>query len=512
MPQILELPQEIILNIAEKVWNTDLDNFTSTCRTIHDIACGILSEHQKRKEKYKYITYGDPARTCNEATWVHPTLMLRDLLRYDLLSYPIMIQLSDYHYDAVGWDDGRASDSSDDDAGDRPFSSSEVHQALKSFSEDVAPLVEACPYLKDKDDDDMSSIKTGIISRGSIGATLGFLLLLLPNLQVVHTTDYGMSSRGMGDVKAIMDKLITAIRGTENSKPPGYPLSKLRKLNLERSDRGVHGDLWDLDFFAPFFFLPSMRFIKGHCISSCGESWKYPGLASNIERLSFPEGEISAESLTTYLRPIKNLRKFQCTNEYHIPIDSHEVVSLLLQTAAHSLTSLNLSGKATDYGFLSAPFQGRYFIGSLQGFKVLKQVKLIAPMFFERMEPDDEVYRLRPRDTLPGRPCRFVDLLPPSIQDISLEVGDANLDQLLALLEGLPPDGKQDKLPELETISFDSSERLKQKLDENVLHFFKTHNVVAHIGDDAPWTTTIIFGEMEGEGDEDEEGEQLEHQ
>lgn len=61
-----------------------------------------------------------------------------------------------------------------------------IDRALKSFPQDVAPLVRACPYLNDEYED----LAGAVLGEGDIGATLGFLLTLLPNLEMIHITDY----------------------------------------------------------------------------------------------------------------------------------------------------------------------------------------------------------------------------------------------------------------------------------------------------------------------------------
>lgn len=78
--QLLSLPNESLLNIIIKTSNVDLDSFASTCTTIYNLATNALQGHQKRKRQYSSITYGDPEATGDNTTWVHPTLMLRDLL------------------------------------------------------------------------------------------------------------------------------------------------------------------------------------------------------------------------------------------------------------------------------------------------------------------------------------------------------------------------------------------------------------------------------------------------
>ena len=81
---LLGLPNELLLQIIHSVANADLDSFTSTCKTLRSLADDALRGHRARKAMYAHITYGDPEENDPRTTWVHPTLILRDLLRDDL--------------------------------------------------------------------------------------------------------------------------------------------------------------------------------------------------------------------------------------------------------------------------------------------------------------------------------------------------------------------------------------------------------------------------------------------
>ena len=86
-PSLLQLPYELFANIFPSVPNSDLENFTLTCKRIHALATKPLQEHGSRQNDFGRIAYGYP-KVKGEPSWVHPTLMLLDLFHDDLLYYP----------------------------------------------------------------------------------------------------------------------------------------------------------------------------------------------------------------------------------------------------------------------------------------------------------------------------------------------------------------------------------------------------------------------------------------
>ena len=143
---LLDLPNEVLLQIISDIPNAALDSFAATCKTLRGLANGALRQHRARKAIYAHVTYGDPAKDDEETTWVHPTLMLRDLLRNDLFSYPRTLSINDHAYEGADWDDGRVYND-DDDGGCDEDRQSEVYRALQDFPDDVGSLVKDCPYV-----------------------------------------------------------------------------------------------------------------------------------------------------------------------------------------------------------------------------------------------------------------------------------------------------------------------------------------------------------------------------
>lgn len=207
--------------------------------------------------------------------------MLRDLLAEDLFCYPTQLSINDHLRECACWDDGRDYHDSDSESEsglqDRY---SEVDVALESFPEHVDPLVRTCPYLHDDES------KAGVLREGSIGATLGFLLTLLPDLAVlINTKCSNYAWTGTKGVKAIVQNILQMGYGHGHAlKTATPPLAKLKKVVFTRSDEATGGDTYGLEAWAPFWYLPSMRSVHAEYINP-SDNWNYSGFESSIEEL-----------------------------------------------------------------------------------------------------------------------------------------------------------------------------------------------------------------------------------
>ena len=459
MRQLLDLPSEVILNILEQVSNADLDNFTSTCSLIYHLALKVLQGHRWRKHHYANITYGDPDWTRDETTWVHPTLMLRDLVAGDLLYYPRAMYVNDNR--DGDWDDGRyyTSDDEDDFPHDRrPYT--EIDRALEWFPRDIQPLCAASPYLSLGGDKEILAKR--IVCKGRIGTTLGFLLTLLPSLDSLHIKDYNKYSSGIEDLKTIIENVIHSNQNASEKFPSKRALSKLRSLTFSRT-RGFMGAMWDLHVYAPFFYLPGIRILQADSVMADKDTWSYPGMHSNIEELYFERSDISMECFNTYLKDTKALRnfKYDTHNHGHYDPSLKKLVQNLLEVASHSLHSLDLRGPLRMPDSLEAVHGRPRFIGSLKGFQELKYIKIHASMLIEPLEKEfnQDTY---PRDPTPGRPCKLIDILPASTIGLTLHYG-SKATVVLAMLRGLK-DMKATALPSFKSLEVEDATYLEQEV------------------------------------------------
>lgn len=150
-----------------------------------------------------------------------------------------------------------------------------------------------------------------ILQEREIGATLGFLLTLLPNMQTIYITDYNEHLHGAGNLRFIIDKVATASHASTTPSSSARPCSRLYEMTFPRSDEGGNGDNWDLGMHAPIFYLPSMRTIRASHLTGIRDEWSYPGLRSNIETFEMCSSKINIKSFDHYLKDITHLREFR---------------------------------------------------------------------------------------------------------------------------------------------------------------------------------------------------------
>ena len=455
---LLSFPNEILIHIISRIFNADLDNFTSTCKIIRALSAGTLREHRTRQKGFRHITYGrqySPDR--DSATWVHPTLMLRDLIHNDLLCYPVVLSLNKTN------DDNTASDP-------------DVDHGLRSLAKEVEPLIEMCTCFRGDE-----ALSRGVLKEGDIGATLGLLLNVLPNLRDLKIIHYRERSPGNGSLKRILDRILTTTQNTPRGSIP-CP-SKLESVIFRRFDRVLNmADNETLSTYTPLFYLPSMRSI---CVDGTNteESWAYPGVQSNINRLEIRElhtSTIKHDSLRAYLKTTQNLLQFKYVAIYaNMAYDASrsqvkEIAQTVLEQAGHSLHYLYLTCWFINCGPDCVPLAraGGLFIGSLKAFRVLEGIQVGASMLVEPVETRDRILT-DPVSARSGRVQRLIDILPSSIVGLLVideprVTGSGNGVDIGAMLEGLP-ESKADLLPYLRGVTFKSDRPSQTVINSNLL-------------------------------------------
>ena len=472
---LLSFPNEILILIISQISNADLDNFTSACQRFQALGADTLREHRIRKQVFTHISCGNHIRldenwmVGKEKTWGHPTLMLRDLIRDDLLCYPTTFSFNDPgSYDAFCDDYDSDSDSvSDSENGtDR---CSEVDRALKSFAKDVQPLIEMCPCFDGNED-----LSRGVLG-GDIGATLGLLLNVLPNLRRLKIADFRERSLGEGSLKRILDNmLITSQNPQEGSTPP---LSKLKSVIFKRHGTEVYKpDNVSLSTFAPLFYFPSMRVFRADYLRANEDSWTYPGVLSHINRLEFYMSTINDKDLKTCLKATQDLMHFEYVGDCDVlygqsrpPI--RELTQTVLEQVGYTLRYLDIQCWADHYNLCRA---GGHFVGFLKAFRVLETVQVGGSMFVEPVETTDRIFA-DPVSTRKGRTRRLIDILPPSVVRITFnsEIGfpGSGIEGDVATMLQSLPESKADLLPHLELVTFDLNEPEETIIiDSELLH------------------------------------------
>ena len=307
----------------------------------------------------------------------------------------------------------------------------------------------------------------GILEEGDIGATLGLLISLLPNLTGLEITDYNDGSDGIANLKQILDEMLNfkVDASNLNHVDSTYPMCKLRELSITRSDQGIHGDDWDTSMYAPLFYLPSMQSISVGYLRTAGELWSYSGHRSCLKRLSFQSAEMDLQSFETYTKDIENLQELRLSLKRNNGIPSSNLLPIgkaiqaLLSSAGHSLRHLEIAKAKSNRLRYSANQQ---YIGSLRGFQVLETVKIPAYILITLLQRSEDPFNNVVTAPL-GQPSRLIDYFPPSLVRITF-TGDSsflpgielitNTQIIIDMLQELP-ETKSEFLPLLESVVFE---------------------------------------------------------
>lgn len=200
-------------------------------------------------------------------------------------------------------------------------------------------------------------------------------------------------------------------------------LSKLSNVELtwpQGSGQNANSRLIHL-----FAGLPSMRYLRATKLIDLGDKWNAAHSNSPLTMLVLDECEIYPESLERIIASIMALQMFsyelylqngedpfEIARETYMkrlkPQKPKEIVHSLLQSASHSLVSLDLTDNAHWSGQLIR--QG-HFIGSFQGFRVLKRLRVEHRMFAEY----DSWLSVRCL-----RVHRMIDVIPVSVESVTL--------------------------------------------------------------------------------------------
>lgn len=171
MSRLLAFPNETLLQVINEVVHVDLENLTLSCKLIYELGKHALQTHRKRKAKYTNIICG-PIRDGKNATELHPTLLLRDVLMdSDVALYPLHLSLSAFIH-TFG-----------------PSVLDEAIRILPELNDIVKSIIHRIPYAENEFEEEWISS----VLKGGRCSTVVLLLCLLPNLQSFSTSCHGMS-------------------------------------------------------------------------------------------------------------------------------------------------------------------------------------------------------------------------------------------------------------------------------------------------------------------------------
>lgn len=454
MCQLLDLPNELLLDVISVVRVDDIEAFTSCNKRLRALSHDVLQEHREMKMKYSTIRCTSmPASqgVMDVRLPVFPVVWLYEIiLNKTVASYPtrlIIHDISNYRNDPTR---GHGITTN-------YLSYDKLDARIGNVDDQLRLKLEQCPYIQAKDMDTWMQDPPWI----DFDTALALLLSLLPNLQSIFT----------GGIRFYIPRteymLARIAEANKRHNHDSNPLSRLVSVDRfeQPSNEWAHKKI---HFYLSFTDFPSIRRIGGRGVdgrtdwTAFAMSHNYPpsqGKSRNdskITDIKFSFSNISSDCFENLFGRISALQSFEY--EYHAAsIDGFgefelcRIVASLLANASHSLVHLDLTivTRYLDDRWKMIYLHGQIFIGSFREFQVLKTIRANNTMFIERVASPGLIGK---------KICkthRLVDLLPKSIEDLQLVDIEINEDvHSSGIFDGLVG-LKAQNLPNLKKINLD---------------------------------------------------------
>lgn len=439
MVQLLDLPNELLLEITDLSAPEGIEQFSLCSKEIYALTKAALVSHRYRK-RWGTIDCTIPKNPREELVRSsHPLRFLADIAFDEVIAdYTTSLILGDPTYEEAMSDEDREEWSALRDVDSR-------------FERWISTTVTSCPYL----DDDESDAWTEKILLGDRGPACAILITLLPNLRSMTITDHLTIETPLGFmVKQIADASSWGDRISPQS------LGKLSEVETGGSDFEVM-----LGIYAPWVALPSMRSLRGYMVDGDSFRWPYPPQISGVTSIQYCYSTISARGFTELFKGIKALETVEYEGGGSTDYDDSGweptgIVAGLLLYAKGTLQKLDLTySKSEDY----PDNVQKYFLVSLDAFEVLEWVRLDVELLFKTDSDACDVvltggyvqedgvddyhygYQAQP----------LVDILPASIEKLEL-VGVLSGKNTASLMARLP-ELKPKLVPKLKKIVFEGN-------------------------------------------------------
>lgn len=322
MSQLLDLPNEVLQEIIERVLPDDLENFVGVDKRLLTLATTVLQVHEAHKQEYHSYHCG----SSETATAISDLLDL--ILIYPRVAYYIKVLTVDgwassWHVldDVEGSDEMEDSDVTEDldDMGDS--NDMEDPDDVENPNVDAIPSKLHLPYVEEK----TGRIKTAAaelipaaefarwnqsISDGDEDPIIALLILLLPNLENLR----------LEMIRCPPHYLLRTIRQAMDPEKCPVALSRLVhagvhiEIGLDR-----YGDI-SMNVPAALAGLPSMQSLQIRAI--CAQEWDpFAGdhlkpQQSNVQELTSGSSVLSAKSIFRFLGGFKSLKSFKYDDSY----------------------------------------------------------------------------------------------------------------------------------------------------------------------------------------------------
>ena len=494
MPNLLDMPNEILCSIIDRVNPGDLEHFAESSPLLKSLATNALEVHRKRERDYTNITLDgcDHQSGCHSGhltgyTSCHPLHLLEQICAKPQLAwYPTSLRVDCCGAELEEHADEEFAPFMDDEEFDKNMASGfydgrndwetdalNVHKVMKIWAKDIRERVFDSGYF----DEEGSERWYNRIRKGNREGILGLLLILLPNLEFIWLDEYTWHATFFGE---IVKRITRPCRGGSSGKDSGSAqvLTKMHEVRLYADPRldEYGGPPEDFDVAGSFARLPSMKRVHVMTPASRGEysqnvfpinqTWaQMESQSSNVDEIHVVYGGfLGEESVMHCLRSLKTLRKFRY--DWHglefvgpPPLDCDKVSRMLAAIPARFQSSLEY------LGLKGSPLKGTsHIVIPLKCFEKLTKASLpinlfaLGPKTHTGASPPDKTTTLdmgdgdKPQGSNLAKFARLVDILPRSMEMIKF-YGVIGLQAVESMLEGLE-EHKADRLPRLERVTF----------------------------------------------------------
>lgn len=302
MPVLRDLSNELLIQILDNVKPHDIENFTLSCKLVHQLATERLQEHRVLKHNFARIESNrEPFRANQFPELLHQVLI--EPPKADYVQQICIKSCPPHQYSGV---------------------------KMKAFKEAVKNS-DAIPFEE----------KERWISQIEAGNEGPILALLLPRLHYLTSIKISLSLFG-----SIMDDCIFSAVERVVKDPRSSSLSRLQQVEIS----GAHLPKHNLGLLTLFAGLPSVTSLKACNLHVDDSSWDRNSLierSSNFRDLTLKGCIFSCSALSDLIKSAKSLRCFtySCPENLrvHNPSSSTWARAALLQYASSLLEELSLS-------------------------------------------------------------------------------------------------------------------------------------------------------------------------
>lgn len=202
MPSLLTIPTEILQNIIDQVNPDDLISFSVCCKGLYGVAERHLGKHREQIKTYSELKYSGCFRHEDDN---HPIKILREICRDDHFAfYPRSLTITCCEYPELMEEPDDDEDLLEEELLIKNLDGEIVRKVFAEFESAIDEKLSRALCYNDKNIEGWRHR----LKSGTRGGVLCLLLLLLPNLEILHLTHFGFE----GDIlEDILDLIATSL-------------------------------------------------------------------------------------------------------------------------------------------------------------------------------------------------------------------------------------------------------------------------------------------------------------